>query len=82
MLSLFHINTCSLNKNVDELQHLFICTKKKFDIIAIRETRTTKQVSLLHNLNLNNYSFGVGAPFKIASSQKKIVRFYCYIVVL
>ena len=33
------------------------CTKKIFDIIAISETRITKQVSLLNNLNLNNYSF-------------------------
>ena len=37
-LSLFHINTCSL------------------DIIAISETRITKQVSLSNNLNLNKYS--------------------------
>ena len=43
LLSLFHINACSLNKN--------------FDIIAISETRITKQISLLNNLNLNNYSF-------------------------
>ena len=33
------------------------CTKTKFDIIAINETRITRQVSLLNNLNLNNYSF-------------------------
>ena len=33
------------------------CTKTKFDIIAISETRITKQVSLSNNLNLNNYSF-------------------------
>ena len=45
LLSLFHINTCSLNKNFDDLQHL----------IAISETRITKQVP--NNLNLNNYSF-------------------------
>ena len=56
-LTLFHINTCSLNKNFDDLQHLLSCTKTKFDIIAISETRITKQVSLLNNLNLNNYSF-------------------------
>ena len=56
-LSLFHINACSLNKNFDDLQHLLSCTKKNFDIIAISETRTTKHVSLLNNLNLNNYSF-------------------------
>ena len=56
-LSLFHINTCSLNKNFDDLQHLLSCTKTKFDIIAIRETRITKQLPLTNNLNLNDYSF-------------------------
>ena len=56
-LSLFHINACSLNKNFDDLQHLLNCTKKFFDIIAISETRITKQISLLNNLNINNYSF-------------------------
>ena len=56
-LSLFHINACSLNKNFDDFQHLLNCTKFFFDIIAVSETRITKQVSLLNNLNLNNYSF-------------------------
>ena len=56
-LSLFHINACSLNKNSDDLQHLLSFTKTKFDIIAISETKITKQVSLSNNLNLNNYSF-------------------------
>ena len=55
-LSLVHINACSLNKNFGDVQHLLSCTKTKFDIIAIRETRITKQVPLLNNLNLNNYS--------------------------
>ena len=49
-LSLFHINACSLNKNFDDLQHLLSCTKTKFDIIAISETRITKEVSLSNNL--------------------------------
>ena len=31
--------------------------QKNFDIIAISETRITKQVSLLSDFNLNNYSF-------------------------
>ena len=57
LLSLFHINACSLNKNFDDLQHLLSSTKKNCDIIAISETRITKQVSLLNNLNLDNYSF-------------------------
>ena len=56
-LSLFHINACSLDKNSDHLQHLLNCVNKSFDIIAIRETRIIKQVSLSNNLNLNNYSF-------------------------
>ena len=56
-LSLSQINACSLNKSFDDLQHLLCCTEKKFDIMAISETRITKQVSLLNNLNLNNYYF-------------------------
>ena len=53
-LSLFHINACSLNKNFDDLHHLLSCTKTNFDIIAISETRITKQVSF--NVNLLNYN--------------------------
>ena len=45
-LSLSHINACSLDKNFDDPQHLLSCTKTKFDITAISETRITKQVSL------------------------------------
>ena len=33
------------------------CTKKYFDIIVTSERRIIKQVSLLNNLNLNNYLF-------------------------
>ena len=56
-LTLFSINACSFNKNFYDLQNLLSCTKTKFDIIAINETWITTQVSLLNNLNLNNYSF-------------------------
>ena len=56
-LSLFHINACSLYKNFDDLQHLLSCTQNNFDIIAISETRVTKNIALLNNLNFNNYSF-------------------------
>ena len=45
-----------LNRNFDDLQHLLNCTKK-IDIIATSKTRITKNVSLLNNLNLDNYSF-------------------------
>ena len=47
---------CSLNKNFDDFQHLLSCTKHNLDIIGVTETRITKQVSLLNNLNLSNYS--------------------------
>ena len=56
-LSLFHINACYLNKTFDDLQHLLSTTKKVFNTKAISETRITKPVSLLSNLNLNNFSF-------------------------
>ena len=56
LLSLYHINACSLNKNFDDFQHFLSCTEKEFDIIAISETLITK-VCLLTNLNLNNYYF-------------------------
>ena len=56
-LSLSNINLCFLSKNVDDIQHLLSWTIKKFDITAVRETRITKNISLLDNLNLNNYSF-------------------------
>ena len=55
-LSLFHINACSFSKNFDDLQHILSCTNKNFDIIAITETRITKNVSTANNLNINNYS--------------------------
>ena len=56
-LPLFHVKACSLNKNFDDLQHLLSSNKMAFDIIVVSKTRITKQVSLLNNLNLNNYSF-------------------------
>ena len=55
-LFLFHINACSLSKNFDYLQHLLSCTNKNFDVIAITETRITKNVFIISNLSINNYS--------------------------
>ena len=31
--------------------------KNDFDVVGLTETRITKQLSLLNNLNLNNYSY-------------------------
>ena len=41
-LSFFHINSCSLNKNFEELQNLLQSTNTQFDVIAITETRMKK----------------------------------------
>ena len=57
LLFLFHINACSLNKSFYDLQHLLSCFKKYSDIILVSETRITRNVSLLNNLNLDNYYF-------------------------
>ena len=59
---MFHINTCSLDKNFDDLQHLLICTKKFFDIIAISETKIltyvfAARVFLMLFIYLLTYSF-------------------------
>ena len=55
-LVLFHINACSLNKYFGDLDHLLKCTNKVFDIIAVSETRITKQTSVTSNINLKNYA--------------------------
>ena len=54
-LALFHINPCSLNKNLNDLDHLRKCKNKVFHIIAVSETRITKQTSHTTNINLKNY---------------------------
>ena len=56
-LSLFHINACSYNRNFDDHQHLLSWAKNNFDIVRVTETRITKKLSLLNNLNPNNYSY-------------------------
>ena len=41
-LSLFHLNTYSLSKNIDDFEHLIQSTKTDFDITAVSESRITK----------------------------------------
>ena len=46
--------------DTEDFKYTFVLphtTVKLFDIIAVTETRITKQVSFLNNLSLNNYSF-------------------------
>ena len=56
-LSLFHINSCSLNKNFEELENLLQSANINFDLIGITGTRIPKNVSVTQNSVLNNYSF-------------------------
>ena len=41
-LSLFHISTCSLPKNIEEREYLLDKTKTNFDAIGISESRIKK----------------------------------------
>ena len=50
-LSMFHINACSLNKNFDDLEYLLKTANMNFDIIAISETRITKNINKISNIN-------------------------------
>ena len=74
-LSLSQITARSLNKNFDDLQHLLCCTEKKFDIMAISETRITKQVSLLNNFNLRKLIIIVGVICRYPSTD--VTGFNC-----
>ena len=49
-LSLFQINSCSLNKNFEELQNLLQSRNINFDVIVITETRIPKNVSVTQNI--------------------------------
>ena len=53
-LSLFHINTCSLNQNVQDLEYLLKTTNTNFGIIAIPETRIPKSTNIVKNINIPN----------------------------
>ena len=52
---LFHVNACFFKKSFDGLDHLLKSTNKAFDIIAVNETRITKQISLTSNIILKCY---------------------------
>ena len=47
----FHINSCSLNKNFEELQNLLQSTNIQSDVIAITKTWITKNTSVTQILN-------------------------------
>ena len=54
---MFHINTRSLSKNFGDLEDLLQNRNMNFDIIASSETRTTKNMNKVFNIDLNNYAF-------------------------
>ena len=56
-LSLFHLNTCSLSKNFEDFEYLLDSTNFKFDVIAISETRITKNKAQINHIDLTNYSY-------------------------
>ena len=56
LLSLFHINSFSLNKHFEDLEYLLKATNKTFDVIVISESRILTDTNLSKNININNYS--------------------------
>ena len=55
-LYLFHLNTCSLNKNFDDLEYLIKTTNQTFSVTAISESIIKSNVNITTNVNLLNYS--------------------------
>ena len=56
-LSPFHLNTCSLSKNFEDLEYFLDSTNLNFDVIAISETRITKSKAQINHIDLTNYSY-------------------------
>ena len=56
-LSFSYINSCSLNKNFEDLQNLLQSTNIQFDVIATTETQITKNISVTYDIELSNYPF-------------------------
>ena len=55
--SLFHINSCPLTKNIEDLEFPLDSTQICFDVIAITETRISKSKFPITDINLTNYSY-------------------------
>ena len=55
-LSLFHINSCSLSKDMEDLEYLLNSTSINFNVTTISETRIVKSKTPVNSLNLMNYS--------------------------
>ena len=55
-LTLFHINSCSLSKNIEDVEYLLNSASVNFDVITVSETRVVKGKTPVNSLNLMNYS--------------------------
>ena len=55
-LSLFHINTYSLSKTIEQLEYLLDKTKTDFNVIGISESGIKKDKSPINSKNLKGYS--------------------------
>ena len=55
-LYVFHLHTCSLNKNFHDLEYLIKTTNEPFDVFAISECRVKSNMDNATNINLPNYS--------------------------
>ena len=56
-LSYFHINACSLCKNIEELEYPIKKTKFDFAVIGISESRIKKDNCPINSRNLKDYSY-------------------------
>ena len=56
-LALFHLKTCSLSKNIDDYEHLIQSTKTNFYIIAVSESRITKNKLPPIDISIPSYSY-------------------------
>ena len=54
-LSLFHINTYSLSKTIEQLEYLLDKTKIDFNVIGISESGINKDKSPINSKNLKGY---------------------------
>ena len=55
--SLFHINTCYLTRNFEDLEYFLKTTNTNFDKIAVSETKLLKNTKIVKNVNIPNFSF-------------------------
>ena len=56
-LSVLHINIVSIQKNIDELRQLLKLLNFNFDVIGISETKITKNIDPIINIEISGYNF-------------------------